>query len=170
MRRMVYDIDVEVSAEQLYREFTDIDYWRDLVGWYHENGANAEIAHFHSDSAGTDIAFSHILSAADLPAIARPVLPNRFTVTREQHFDPFAHAAGQATGNYRAHVPAVPVEIGGDYLLSDTAEGSRMRLETRCTVRAPLIGGQIEQLILGGLKTLFANEGDFTAAWVAGHR
>ena len=66
-------------------------------------------------------------------------------------------------------MPVAPVDIRGEYLLADTETGSRMRLQTECTVRAPLIGGQIEQLVLGGLQTLFANEGEFTADWIAGH-
>ena len=166
---MVYDIDVAVSAAVLYGDFTTAGYWEDLVVHYRENWANAEIATFHTGEHGTDIAFAHIISATDLPAIARPIVPNTFVVTREQHFEPFVPSTQQATGYYRAAVPVAPVDIRGDYLLSDTDRGSRMRLETLCTVRAPLIGGKIEQLILGGLEHLFAEEGEFTADWVAAH-
>ena len=97
------------------------------------------------------------------------MLPNTFVVTREQHFDPFEPSAQRVNGTYRAVVPTVPVDIRGDYLLSDTATGSRMRLQTQCTVRAPVIGGQIEGLILGGLRTMFAEEGRFTSEWVTRH-
>ena len=38
-----------------------------------------------------------------------------------------------------------------------------MRLTTSCRMRVPIIGGQIEQLVLGGLKSMFAGEGEFTA-------
>lgn len=168
-RRMVYDIDVEVPAAVMYRNFTNRGYWDDLVEFYLENSARTEIAHFSCDETGTDIAFSHILSADDLPAIARPVLPGTFVITREQHFEPFHESTNQARGSYRATVPA-PVEVTGDYLLSDTAGGSRMRLETVCTARVPIIGGQIESLLAGGLKTLFSREGEFTSDWVARHR
>lgn len=168
-RRMVYDIDVEVPAAVLYQDFTGIGYWQDLVAFYQEHANRTEIAKFASDDTGTDIAFSHILSAADLPAIARPVMPATFAVTREQHFEPFAHSSGQAAGHFRAAVPSAPVDIRGDYLLADTDRGSRMRLQSQCTVRVPLIGGQIEQLIITGLRALFAEEGRFTAAWVAAH-
>ena len=44
-----------------------------------------------------------------------------------------------------------------------------MRLESTCRARVPIIGGQIEKLVMGGLKMLFAEEGQFTAEWVAGH-
>ena len=169
-RSMVYDIDVAVSAAVMYRHFTGIDYWRDLVDFYRENGARTEIAHFSSDASGTDVSFSHIIGAQDLPAIARTVVPATFTIIRVQHFDPFCEATNRAVGRYRAEVPVAPVEVTGDYVLADTATGSQMRLETRCKARVPLIGGQIEQLLASGLRTLFATEGEFTADWIDGHQ
>lgn len=169
-KRMVYDVEVAVPAAVMYRDFTTIDYWENLVAYYRENATRTEITHFSSDERGTDVSFAHILSAADLPAIARPVVPGTFVVTREQHFDPFEEATSQAAGYYRALIPSAPVDLRGDYVLTDIAAGSRMRLETRCTVRIPLIGGQIEQLLIGGLRTLFATEGEFTADWIAGHQ
>jgi len=45
-----------------------------------------------------------------------------------------------------------------------------MRLETLCTARVPIIGGQIEQLLANGLRTLFSKEGEFTADWISRHR
>jgi hypothetical protein len=166
---MVFDIDVEVPAAELYNRFTTVEYWQDLVTFYRENSARTEITHFSCDHTGTDVSFAHIMSGEDLPAVARPVLPGTFVVTREQHFEPFHTPTNRALGRYRAHIPA-PVELTGDYTLADTDRGSRMRLESHCQVRVPLIGGQIEQLVMGGLKVLFAKEGEFTSDWIAGHR
>ena len=165
-RRMAYTVDVGVPAATMYRDFTEIGYWQDLVEFYREHGTRTEIARFDTGGGGTDVTFAHILSAEDLPAIARPVVPATFTVTREQHFAPFDTAADRATGHYRAAVPVAPVDITGRYLLHETGAGSQMMLETTCTVRVPLIGGQIEQLVVNGLRTLFAMEGEFTADWI----
>jgi hypothetical protein len=167
---MVYTVDVGVPAAEMYRNFTGIGYWEDLVAFYRANAAETEIAHFATGDSGTDVAFSHILSARDLPPIARPVLPGTFVITREQHFDPFDEATNSARGHYRAIVPAVPVQVTGNYTLLDLSPRSQMRLETVCTARVPLIGGQIEQLLANGLQTLFAKEGEFTADWIGGHR
>ena len=169
-RSMVYDVDVAVPAAVMYRNFTGIDYWQDLVAFYRDNGARTEIAHFATDASGTDVSFSHIMSAQDLPSIARSVVPASFAVTRVQHFDPFSAATNRATGHYRAEVPVAPVEVTGDYVLADTATGSQMRLETRCHARVPIIGGQIERLLTNGLRMMFASEGEFTADWIDSHR
>jgi hypothetical protein len=45
-----------------------------------------------------------------------------------------------------------------------------MSLDTLCTARVPIIGGQIEQLLANGLRTLFAREGEFTTDWIGSHR
>ena len=167
-RSMVYAVDIDVPAAVMYRNFTAVDYWQDLVEYYLQSGARTEITRFSSQDSGTDVTFSHIMSAQDLPAIARPVLPSTFVITREQHFDPFEHAINQAKGRYSARVPA-PVEVTGDYVLADTEGGSQMRMETVLRARVPIIGGQIEQLLASGLKAMFADEGKFTADWVARH-
>ena len=173
-RRWVYDMDVGVPTAVFYGYFTTIDYWQDLVAHYQRTSIRTEIADFSSDETGTDISFSHILSAADLPAIARPVVPGTFVVTRRQHFDPFQDDAQRAGGHFRTDLPA-PVDITGSYVMSDCGvmagggQGSRMRLETQCRARVPIIGGQIEHLVVTGLKALFAGEGEFTAEWIAGH-
>ncbi|MFN8072566.1 MAG: DUF2505 domain-containing protein [Mycobacterium sp.] len=166
---LVYDVDVDVPAAQMYGYFTTVGYWEDLVEHYRSHSSQTEIAHFSSDETGTDITFAHIMSAQDLPPVARRVISGSFIVKREQHFDPFDTPANQAVGRYRADVP-VPLDLTGDYVLHDTERGSRMRLTTSCRMRVPIIGGQIEQLVLGGLKSMFAGEGEFTAEWVAAHR
>lgn len=170
-RSMVYDVDIDdVPAAEMYRLFTTRRYWDDLVVFYLENAnSRTEIAHFSSDETGTHVSFTHIMSAEDLPAIARAVVPGTFVVTREQHFDPFDSPTNEAAGRYRAHIPA-PVELTGNYRLYDNDRGSRMRMETVCQVRVPLIGGKIEELVLGGLEMLFAEEGKFTSDWITGHR
>lgn len=104
-RSMVFDIDVEVPAARMYSLFTKVDYWQDLVAFYLSHSARTEIAHFSSDETGTDVSFTHILSAADLPPIARSVVPGTFIVTREQHFEPFDAPTNRALGRYRAHLP-----------------------------------------------------------------
>lgn len=168
-RRFVHDVDLTVPAEVIYRDFTNLDYWEGLVDFYRENSTTTEIAHFSSDENGTDISFAHKLSSADLPAAARSVVKGMFVVTRIQHFDPFDHITNQALGRYEADVPTVPVEISGEYVLAETATGSRMRLQASCGVRVPIIGGGIETLLVSGLRTLFSKEGEFTADWIASH-
>ncbi|MBU3687594.1 MAG: DUF2505 domain-containing protein [Mycobacteriaceae bacterium] len=169
-RSMVYTVDIDAPASQVYQDFTTVNYWEDLIDFYQRNSTRTEIVRFESHENGTEVAFAHIMTPEDLPAIARPVVPAVLTITREQHFDLFQPEADQAVGHYRATTSAVPFEITGEYLLRGAGPRSQMRIDTHCSVKVPIIGGQIEKLIINGLSTLFANEGEFTAEWVAGHR
>lgn len=166
---MSYTVEVAKPVAVVYRDFTTIGYWEDLVEFYREHSVHTEIERFSTDASGTDIAFTHTVSAHDLPAIARPVVPVSFTITRRQHFDPLESGAARVAGDYSALVPRAPVEISGDYVLSDTESGSRLELQTLCRVKVPIIGGQLEHFLVNGLRTLFSTEGEFTADWMAGH-
>ncbi len=169
-RRMSYVVRVDKPTAAVYQDFTTIGYWEDLVDFYREHSVTTEITRFSTGAGGTDISFTHTLSAQDLPPVARTVVPSSFAVTRHQHFAPLDRVANRAAGHYSALVPVAPVEISGEYVLSDTASGSQLELQTLCRVKVPIIGGQIEQLVLNGLRTLFSTEGEFTTEWVAGHQ
>lgn len=169
-RRMSYVVRVDKPATAVYEDFTTIGYWEDLAEFYREHSLETEIIRFDSDAAGTDIAFTHTVSAQDLPAVVRPMVKGLFTVTRHQHFDPLDPVAARAAGHYSAVVPKTPVEISGAYVLSDATVGSQLELQTMCRVKVPIIGGQIEQWALDGLRTLFDTESEFTADWVARHQ
>jgi hypothetical protein len=166
-RRMDYVIDLDKPAEALYQSFTSRDYWEDLVA-EHGRLYESTLTRFNCDANGTDIVFSHTLSRKDLPPVAAAVVPLNITVTREQHFDPFDSASDSAHGHYQALVPA-PMDFRGTYVLSKSETGSALHLNSVCTVKVPLVGGKIEQWVLGGLRGLFDRERDFTRDWIASH-
>lgn len=167
-RRMDYVIELDQPAVALYESFSSREYWDDLLT-EHSRQLETTLIRFNEDAGGTDIAFTHTLSRKDLPSVAAAVVPLNITVTREQHFDPFDPATSSARGHYKALVPAAPMDFGGTYLLCEAGGGSELRLSSLCTVRVPLIGGKIEQLILDGLRHLFDAERDFTHDWIASH-
>lgn len=167
-RRMDYVIDLDKPAEALYESFTSRQYWDDLIT-IHEANALTEIVEFSHDENGTDIEFTHTMSRHNLPPIASAVVPIKIVVTRKQHFDAFNPESRSATGHYCALVPAAPLDFNGNYVLGQTPTGSELRLNSLCTVKVPLIGGKIEQLILDGLRHLFDAERDFTRDWIASH-
>lgn len=167
-RRMDYVIALDKPVADLYQSFTSRPYWEDLVA-EHQQHTDTELAEFSSDETGTDIVFTHTVSRRDMPPMIAAVVPLRLTITREQHFDPFNPATKSADGHYRALVPAAPLTFDGTYVLTQTGEGSELRLSSLCKVNVPLVGGKIEQWVLDGLRGMFDNERDFTRDWIAGH-
>ena len=103
------------------------------------------------------------------PPIARTVMPVDMVITRTQHFDRYDHEKNRANGTYAASIPHGPGSFGGQYFLTDTDAGSRLRLASVCKVNIPFVGGALEDLILHHIKLLFDAEEAFTADWIAKH-
>jgi hypothetical protein len=166
---MDYTLEFGAPAEQIYQDFTSRDYWQTLMDAYRFLTPQSEITTFSSTERGTDIVFIQNLPRMYLPAIARTVVPVDMVITRKQHFDPFDHAKSRAKGTYSASIPHGPGSFGGQYFLTETDTGSRMRLASVCRVYIPFVGGVLEDLILHHIKLLFDAEEAFTADWISKH-
>ncbi|MCB0944723.1 MAG: DUF2505 domain-containing protein [Mycobacterium sp.] len=168
-RKVDHTVSADVPAEVLYRLLTSQEYWEDLVGFWKSCNLNSELKHLSTDAGGTEVHFAHIMTAQDLPAIARPVVPGQFIVMREQHFDPFDPAKQRAGGRYTARITHAPVDITGQLGVAANGAGSQLELSSNCKVKVPLIGGKIEGLLATAVKNLFTTEGNHTTEWVATH-
>ena len=167
-RSVDHTVSLDVPVDVLYQRFTTVDYWEDLVGFWKSCNLDTELRELSTDDSGTDVHFAHIMSAKDLPSIARKVVPGKFVVMREQHFDAFDASAERAGGRYTARLSA-PVDISGQCSLSSTATGSQLQLTSSCRIKVPIIGGKLEPLLATAVKNLFTTEGNFTVEWIAGH-
>lgn len=165
---MEYTIAFDAPAEKVYGDFTSREYWQHLMDTYRKLSPS-ELTSFSSDERGTDITFVQEVPRSELPSIARTVIPADMVITRTQHFDPFDHATGTAEGSYAASIPRGPGRFGGQYFLSETDTGSRLRLASVCKVWIPLVGGALEDLMLHHVKYLFDAEEEFAADWIAKH-
>ena len=152
---MDYTITFDAPAEKIYQDFTSRQYWQTLMDGYRFLTPQSEITKYSSTERGTDIAFTQTLPRMYLPPIARTVVPVDMIITRKQHFDPFDHHKSRAKGTYSASIPHGPGSFGGQYFLTETDTGSKLRLASVCTVYIPLVGGALEDLILHHIKALF---------------
>jgi hypothetical protein len=170
-RRMDYTVAYDAPAEAIYENLTSRRYWESLADAYRWLSPQSEIAKFSSDESGTDIVFKHFLPRSDLPPVARAVMPVDLVVSRAQHFDPYDTTTSQASGGYRATVPAGLGHLSGRYLLRGTNGGelSQLQMASACKVHIPLVGGTIEQLILSNITMLFDAEEAFMADWISKH-
>ncbi|MDT5187255.1 MAG: hypothetical protein QOJ20_4901 [Mycobacterium sp.] len=168
-RRMDYTLEFDAPAEKIYQDFTNRDYWQTLMDAYRFLTPQSEITTFLSGERGTDIVFVQNLPRMYLPPIARTVVPVDMIITRKQHFDPFDHAKSRAKGTYSASIPHGPGSFSGQYFLTETDTGSRMRLASVCKVYIPFVGGALEDLMLHLIKLVFDTEEAFTADWIREH-
>ena len=167
-RRRKYTVAFEVPPAKIYQDLTSREYWEALIEVYQEF-APSEITSYRSDDAGTEVEFVHTLPRSDLPPVARHALPIDVVVTRRQHLGTFDHSRNRATGTYSASIPHAPGRLSGRHLLTETEFGSSLEFDSVCKVWVPLIGGSVEEMILGGITDLFDGEREFTADWIAKH-
>ena len=166
---MDYTIEFDAPAEKLYQDFTSRDYWQTLMDAYRFLTPQSEITSFSSTERGTDIVLVQNLPRMYLPPVARTVVPVDMVITRKQHFDRYDHDTNRARGTYSASIPHGPGSFGGQYFLTETDTGSKLRLASVCKVHIPFIGGALEDLILHHIKLLFDAEEGFTADWICKH-
>ena len=81
-RSVDHTVSLDVPVDVLYQRFTTVEYWEDLVGFWKSCNLDTELRELSTDDSGTDVHFAHIMSAKDLPSIARKVVPGKFVVMR----------------------------------------------------------------------------------------
>ncbi|WP_255801955.1 DUF2505 domain-containing protein [Mycobacteroides abscessus] len=168
-RRSVFTVNFPAPAEKIYQDFASRDYWETLMSAYGWLTPVSEIHAFSVTDGGIDVVVKQHLPRIYLPPIAQKVMLTDLIITRVQHFAPFDQRKASAIGNYSASVVAGPGSFTGVCTLSDTREGSQLRLSSTCKVYLPFIGGKLEDLILYHLNDLFRVEEGFIADWVAKH-
>jgi hypothetical protein len=168
-RRLDYKIAFGAPAEKIYQDFTSRQYWDTLMDAYRWLTPQSEITRFTSGGNGVDITFKQNLPRMYLPPIARTVMPVDMIITRHQHFGLFDPKTNAASGSYAASVPYGPGQFTGHSFLTETEQGSQLRLVSECKVYIPFIGGEIEDLILHHITQLFDAEEAFMADWISKH-
>ncbi|MCK0175723.1 MULTISPECIES: DUF2505 domain-containing protein [Mycobacteriaceae] len=162
-RRMEHTLAFAAPAAQIHALFVSEDYWRSLAGFYRRLDPGTELTEFRAAGGGADVALRQVLPRADLPQIARKVIPVDMVITRRQHFAAYDAEKHWATGTFEATMPRAPGRLRGDYELSDTGTGCSFRVRSSCKVSIPLIGGTLEDLVLTNMRIMFNAERDFTA-------
>lgn len=168
-RRSVFTVNFPAPAEKIYQDFASRDYWETLMSAYGWLTPVSEIHTLKVTDRGIDVVVKQHLPRMYLPPIAQKVMLTDMIITRTQHFDPFDQGKGTAMGSYGASVLAGPGAFTGVCKLSDTDQGSQLRLSSTCKVYIPFIGGKLEDLILYHVSDLFRVEEGFIADWISKH-
>ena len=73
---------------------------------------------------------------------------------------------GSYAGDVEVQVPGTPVTASGRSTLRDAAPGSEFAVHADVTVNVPLLGGRIEETIVGNIGQLLTAETKFTESWL----
>jgi hypothetical protein len=105
----------------------------------------------------------HGVPAGVLPAAVRTLAGGSVTVDRRETW----RAAGsEYLGEVGISIPGVPGELGGTQRIVELDSGSELAAEGTINIPVPVLGGKIEDSVLGYITELLDAEYEFTRDWL----
>jgi hypothetical protein len=149
-------------ADEVYATMTDPEYLRARLARI--GGPGAALLEHHSDADGVRYRLRHGLDAQDMPAAIRTVMPGNITIERAESWKKKGPGRYDATATVTIH--NTPASAAGDMRLHEANPGSELLLRLDISVKVPLIGGRIEDVVVGRIGELFDLETQFTREWL----
>jgi hypothetical protein len=161
--------DYEHSVEEVHRAFGEKEYWLARLADIPVDDARLESLRVGGESGndGTiDVITLQVMHSQNVAALVKQLHRGDVCIRRQETWAPITD--GVATASIVGSIVDTPVHVSGSAELSPSPEGgARLTFRITVTVRIPLIGGKVENLIGTHLATLVAAEQRFTAEWIA---
>jgi hypothetical protein len=117
-----------------------------------------------NDDGHHEVRIVRVYSTEQVPRMARKLLGQQLELIQTQHW---SRSGPTFNGGMRMEVAGVPGFIEGQMSLTDhAAEQSRMQAQGNVKVKVPIIGGQIEKLLLDRAEEGFSKSMDSIAEWL----
>ena len=156
-------VDAPVGVGDILSAFADDDYWRARLTNFENGTATLNGLTVEPDGAVTvELAVS--LFADRLPTAVTRLAGGDLGMARTERWRWIDDE--QACGAIEVVVPRAPVTAHGEVLLTPLATGSRLRFSTTVDVHVPLVGGLIENFIIGRLRDDIGTVQRFTNEWI----
>lgn len=166
-RQIDYRSTSPYSADEVYATMVDPEYLRarlEQIG-----GPGAGLLEHEAGIEGARYRLRHGLDAKDLPPVVRGVLPGNVTIERTERWT--RQSDGHYLGDVQVEIAGTPASAAGGMRLRDVPEqGSELEVRADVTVKVPLIGGRIEDVVAEQVRRLLAAETEYTEQWLAGRR
>lgn len=164
--------DYDGSVEQVYRAFSDKDYWLARLKFSAVDESKLESLKVGGESGNDgsiDVITLQVMHSQSLPGLVTQFHRGDLRVRREEKWGPITD--GVATASLAGTIVGAPLDVWGTAEQSLIAEtrGSRVTYRFTVHVRVPLIGGKLEKLIGDHVVNVLADEQRFTATWLTDH-
>src|SRR5215210_1516096 len=107
------------------------------------------------------------LAEQDLPPIVGKVMNGDLAIIRTETLN--RTQPGRYSGDVDVAIPGAPASASGSMALADDGDGSLFEVHADVTVRVPLIGGKIEEIVADQVRRLLEAETEFTVRWLGSH-
>ena len=150
-------------ADEVYATIVDPDFLRTRLEQI--GGPGAALLEHSADTDGARYRLRHGVDPNALPSLVRGVLPGDFVIERTETWT--RNGSGSYTGDVAVTIPETPGSATGGMRLRDTDEGSEHVIRVEVTVKVPILGGKIEEMVTGHVRGLLESESAFTQQWLA---
>jgi hypothetical protein len=155
------------NAKTVYTTLVDPAYLNERLKVL--GGKTAQLAdHRVEPDGGATIKLRHGVAAESLPPAVRMILGGDLMIDRAETWRP--DGSGGYAGTVSVTIASMPGELGGTQRLTDSGTGSELVLDGSVSIPIPLVGGRIEETVVGQIASLLDSEHAFTEKWIDQHQ
>ena len=164
-RSIDYRSTLAFPAEKVFATMTDPEYLRARLREL--GGPGSALLEHEASPEAARYRLKQGLSQSDLPPIVGKVMNGDLSIERTESLR--RSGPGSYGGDVDVRIANAPASATGTMSLADTGDASEFGVHADVTVRVPLIGGKIEEIVAGQVRRLLEAETEFTARWLESH-
>ncbi|MCE5292724.1 MAG: DUF2505 domain-containing protein [Nocardiaceae bacterium] len=162
-RRLDYSAQfVSHTVPQVWAALQNTDHWEARLDELRVFSPN-ELTSLEVEKSKIDATFNHIIPRELMPELARAVLRKDMVITRREHF---AYDGKTITGHSSASIPGGPGSLNARTSVAADGRGAVLRVTFEAQVNIPIVGGQLERVMLTHLLELLDKEWGATGTWL----
>jgi Protein of unknown function (DUF2505) len=164
-RSVDYRSTLAYPAEKVFAAMTDEEYLRARLREL--GGPRSELLEHEASPEGARYRLKQGLSESDLPPIVGKVMNGDLSIERTETLR--RAEPGSYAGDVDVKIANAPASATGTMKLADDGDGSLFEVRADVTVRVPLVGGKIEEIVAEQVRRLLEAETAFTVHWLGSH-
>jgi hypothetical protein len=164
-RSIDYRSTLAFPAEKVFAAMTDPEYLRARLREL--GGPGSEVLEHEANPDGARYRLKQGLSESDLPPIVGKVMNGDLAIERTETLR--RTTPGNYGGDVEVKIGNAPASAAGTMTLAHAPDGSLFEVHADVTVRVPLFGGKIEEIVAEQVRRLLEAETAFTIRWLGSH-
>jgi Protein of unknown function (DUF2505) len=164
-RSIDYRSTLAFPAEKVYAAMTDPEYLRARLREL--GGPGSELLEHEATAESARYRLKQGISASDLPPIVGKVMNGDLSIERTETLR--RTAPGSYSGDVDVKIANAPASAAGTMSLDGDGDRSDFGVHADVTVKVPLLGGKIEEIVAEQVRQLLEAETAFTVRWLESH-
>jgi Protein of unknown function (DUF2505) len=161
-RSVDYRSTLAFPAEKVFAAMTDEEYLKARLREI--GGPGSQLLDHEATPESARYELKQGLAAEDLPPIVGKVMNGDLAIVRTETLN--RTAPGSYSGDVDVAIPGAPASASGTMTLADDGAGSLFEVHADVSVKVPLFGGKIEEIVAEQVRKLLEAETAFTIHWL----